>query len=297
MMQIQTSAPPARSEQIDVTETFAGKRILFIGGTGFVGKVALSMLLCRYPGLGKLFALVRPGSGFTAETRFFQKIARSRPFDPVWQRFGEATEGYLRDKVVPLPGDVSRPQVGLSDADVELLTEGGPLDLIVNCAGLVTFNPSLESALRTNVYGVRSVLELCRRTGARLVHVSTCFVAGQREGEVWEDEAIFGYFPRRPGHARSKSAGSALRSGDFDPIAEVTDCERLIEETRRLAEDRVHMALFRDKGASRLREEGRDPDDERHLKAAVQRERKTWTAERLTELGMERAQHWGWTNT
>jgi len=292
-----TPSPSAKPSELDVSATLCGKRILFIGGTGFVGKVAMSLLLCRYPGLGKLFALVRPGSGFTAETRFFEKIARSRPFDPVWQRFGDATPGYLADKVVPLGGDVSRPQVGLSDADFARLSAFGPLDLIINCAGLVSFNPSLESALRINVYGVRHVLELARRTGARVVHVSTCFVAGQREGEVWEDEPLVGYFPRRPGHAASASAGSALRDGDFDPVAEIADCERLIEETRRRADDHAHVSLFREQGAGRLAEEGRDRDDEKHLRVAIQRERKTWTAERLTELGMERAQHWGWTNT
>src|SRR4051812_29776384 len=104
------AAPSA--PMIDVAATLDGKRILFVGGTGFVGKVAMSMLLCRYPTLGKLFAIVRPGSGYTAETRFFNKIAKSGPFDPVWQAFGEGTAGYLREKVVPLGGDVSRPQVG-----------------------------------------------------------------------------------------------------------------------------------------------------------------------------------------
>ena len=282
---------------IDIGETLAGKRILFIGGTGFVGKVAMSMLLCKYPTLGTLFALVRPGSGFTAETRFFKKIARSRPFDPVWKTFGDATETYLREKVVPLGGDVSRPQVGLSEEEVARLTKDGPLDLIINCAGLVSFNPSLELALRINVYGVKYVMELARATGASVVHVSTCFVAGQREGEVWEDEQLIGYFPRRPGHARSNTAGSALRAGDFDVHAEIADCERLIEQTRQRAEDRAHLSMFREKGAERLRDEGRDPDDEKHLRTAVQRERKYWTAERLTELGMERAKHWGYTNT
>jgi long-chain acyl-CoA synthetase len=55
MTQLQTSAPPRASSLdagFDVAETLAGKRILFIGGTGFVGKVAMSMLLCKYPGLG-----------------------------------------------------------------------------------------------------------------------------------------------------------------------------------------------------------------------------------------------------
>ena len=286
------SAPP-----LDVAATLEGKRILFIGGTGFVGKVTMSMLLCKYPQLGRLYALVRPGSGFTAETRFFQKIAKSRPFDPVRQTFGDATEQFLREKVVPLAGDVSRVNVGLSDADVALLTQDGPLDVILNSAGLVSFNPSLESALRINVHGVRYVMDLARATGAKVVHVSTCFVAGRREGEVWEDEQLIGYFPRRPGHQRSESAGSALRKGDFDPEAEIADCERLIEQTRQRAEDRARLSMFRDQGADRLRAEGRDPEDERHLKAALQREKKTWTAERLTELGMERAQHWGFTNT
>lgn len=291
------SAQDSGAGTLDVGATLAGKRILFIGGTGFVGKVAMSMLLCRYPSLGRLYALVRPGSGFTAETRFFNKIAKSRPFDPVWQTFGDATPTYLREKVVPLGGDVSRPSVGLTDSDVARLTQDGPLDVIINCAGLVSFNPSLESALRINVYGVRHVVELARLTGAKVVHVSTCYVAGQRDGEVWEDEPLIGYFPRRPGHQRSRNAGSELRAGDFDPEAELADCERLIEQTRQRAEDRAHLAMFRDRGAERLRDEGRDPDDEKHLKTAVHRERKTWTAERLTELGMERAKNWGFTNT
>ena len=227
-------------DPIDVAKAFEGRRILFVGGTGFVGKVAMSMLLSRYPSLGKLFALVRPGSGYTAETRFFQKIAKSRPFEPVRKAFGDATESYLRDKVVPLGGDVSRPSVGLSDADKARLTADGPLDLIINCAGLVSFNPSLESALRINVYGVNNVMELARATGAKVVHVSTCYVAGQREGEVWEDEPLIGYFPRRPGHQRSTDAGSALRVGDFDPEAEIAKLRAIVEDTIVLVRSRDH---------------------------------------------------------
>ncbi len=34
---------------LDVAATLKGKRILFVGATGFVGKVALSLLLRRYP--------------------------------------------------------------------------------------------------------------------------------------------------------------------------------------------------------------------------------------------------------
>ncbi len=177
-----------------------------------------------------------------------------------------------------------------SVADVERL---GQLDAIINCAGLVSFNPSLElPAIRINVMprGPRHTLDLARKTGAAVVHVSTCFVAGERpldDSEVWEDEPVVGYFPRR----------HTLRAEDFSLDAEIADCQRVIEQVKAMADDRAHVSQFRDQGAARLRDEGRDADDERTLRIAVQRERKMWVAERLTDLGMERAQHWGWPNT
>ena len=36
------------SQNLSVSQTLTGKRILFAGATGFVGKVSLSMLLHRY---------------------------------------------------------------------------------------------------------------------------------------------------------------------------------------------------------------------------------------------------------
>ena len=45
--------------KLSPTEIFNGKRILFIGGTGFVGKVTLSMLLYNFPNIGKVYATVR----------------------------------------------------------------------------------------------------------------------------------------------------------------------------------------------------------------------------------------------
>src|SRR5439155_8416839 len=46
----------------------------------------------------------------------------------------------------------------------------------------------------------------------------------------------------------------------------------------------------------RLNEEMRDSDDPDALGLAVARERKVWTRNRLTELGVERADFWGWPN-
>ena len=290
---------------LDIAATFAGKRILFVGATGFVGKVAMSMLLRRYPGLGKVYCLVRPGAGSSAEERFFRKIVASPVFDPIREVWGEGTDAFLREKVQPLAGDVSRPLLNFTPADFEQL---GHIDCVINSAGLVSFNPPLETALRINTLGVKNVLDVCRKTGASLVHISTCFVAGARDGEIWEDETVLGYFPRkgdigeRSHRARVArgvvtASSESLPDEDFSVEAEIADCQRLIEQVKARADDRQHLSEFREKGSARLREDGRDADDERTLKIAVQRERKMWMHAQLTDLGMERAQHWGWPNT
>ncbi|HEY6097869.1 MAG TPA: AMP-binding protein, partial [Anaeromyxobacter sp.] len=156
-------------------------------------------------------------------------------------------------------------------------------------------DPSLELALGVNVHGPRNAVELCRRTGAALLHVSTCFVAGNRDGVVYEDEELEGYFPRREGVV-GRPKEPVLDGADFDLDAEIRDCERRMAEVRERAEDRVQQSLFRDRALERLAEDGR-AGDEKALRLAVAREKRVWVSQRLVEAGMERARHWGWPNT
>lgn len=277
---------------LDVRATLAGKRILVTGATGFVGKVTLTLLLHRYPEVGRVFVLVRPGTGGSAEARFFDKVVASHPFDPLRLELGDRFDAFLREKCVPIAGDVSDPLLGVSEADLERLAG---LDAVVNCAGLVDFDPSLELALGVNVHGARNAVELCLRTGAALVHMSTCFVAGNRDGVVYEDEELAGYFPRREGVA-GRPKEEPLDAADFDLDAEIKDCERRMAVVRERADDRMQQSLFRDRAAERLAGEGRK-GDEKALRLAIAREKRVWTSQRLVEVGMERARHWGWPNT
>ncbi len=275
------------SNELDVGKTFAGKNVILIGSTGFVGKVMMSMLLYRYPTIGKVFALVRPGAGAEPEERFFTKVAASPAFDPVRETWGDGYLSFMREKVVPVAGDIGRPLANFTDKDFERFEAAGGISAIINSAGLVTFTPSLENALRINTIGAKNCVEVARRLNAGLVHVSTCFVAGRRDGAVWEDEQVVGYFPRK----------DDLRDDDFDADAEIADCQRLIDEIMQRANDRKHISEFRERAAVMLAEQKRDPDDEPTLRLAVARERKLWVHQQLTALGMERALHWGWTNT
>ncbi|MCA1631757.1 MAG: AMP-binding protein [Acidobacteria bacterium] len=77
---------------------------------------------------------------------------------------------------------------------------------------------------------------------------------------------------------------------------EIRDCAKLAERVRDEARDAMQAARFRESARKRLIEEGRDPDDLDSMGLAVARERKMWTRERLTDLGIERAEWWGWPN-
>ncbi|HEY8562039.1 MAG TPA: AMP-binding protein [Pyrinomonadaceae bacterium] len=271
--------------KLSPTEIYEGKNIFFIGGTGFVGKVTLSMLLNNFPNIGKVYATVRARDARESENRFWTSIVTSPTFDPLREKYGDKFEEFIRAKVVPVNGDVGNEFLGMSEDEARRVM--ADTDVIINGAGNVTFNPPLESALRTNVVGSNNIIQLARMMKRPcLVHVSTCFVAGKRSGAVWENEPVVGYFPRK----------NELVGTTFDVNKEIADCARLSEQARQEADDAVQIAKFREAARARFEEEGRDPDDEAELKSAIFRERKMWIRERTTELGAERAEYWGWTN-
>ncbi|HST53934.1 MAG TPA: AMP-binding protein [Pyrinomonadaceae bacterium] len=271
--------------KLSPTESYNGRNVFIIGATGFVGKVALSMLLDRFPGVGRVYVTVRARSKEESETRFWNNVITAPPFDPVRERYGAAFEDFIRDKVRIVNGDIGEERLGFTEEEAEAVAKD--IDVLINSAGNVTFNPTLESALRTNVVGTQNVVAFAKRMKRpALVHISTCFVAGNRTGPVWESDPVLGYFPRK----------DELVGVEFNVEQEIRDCAKLAERVREEARDALQVARFRESARKRLIEEGRDPDDLDAMGLAVARERKLWTRERLTELGIERATFWGWPN-
>src|SRR5258708_5242724 len=276
---------PGNTMKLSPTEIYKDRRIFLIGSTGFLGKVTLSMLLHRFPNIGKVYVTVRARSQEESETRFWNTVITAPPFDPLRERYGSALEGFISDKVVVQGGDIAETNLGYSEEQAKAIADD--VDVIINSAGNVTFNPTLESGLRTNVVGTQNVIAFARRMKRpALVHVSTCFVAGNRSGAVWESDPVLGYFPRK----------QELQSVEFSVDQEINDCAKLAERVREEARDAMMVARFRELARKRLNEEGRDADDPDALGLAVARERKVWTRTRLTDLGVQRAAWWGWPN-
>jgi len=74
------------TRKLSPTEIFNGRKIFLIGGTGFVGKVTLSLLLHRFPNIGRVYVTVRARSQEESETRFWNNVISAEPFDPVRER-------------------------------------------------------------------------------------------------------------------------------------------------------------------------------------------------------------------
>src|SRR5437867_13414964 len=92
--------------KLSPTEIFKDRRVFIIGATGFLGKVTLSMLLHRFPNVGKVYVTVRARSQEESEARFWNNIITAPPFDPLRERYGNALEGLIRDKVILKAADI-----------------------------------------------------------------------------------------------------------------------------------------------------------------------------------------------
>lgn len=264
-------------------ETLAGKNILILGTTGFLAKVILGMLLERFS-VGRIYCAIRATRSKTPADRFFGEVLTSEMMDPIRERFGETFDAFVREQVVPVDGDLAHDNLGFDDETYAVLKR--EVDVVINSAGLVNFNPPLDAAVEANAIGAKRVAEMVATFDkARLVHVSTCYVAGRRPGRVREDTPIVGYFPR----------SDEFDGVQFDWKRELKDLERTIAQIKERTTDAALAAQFRKEALERLKQEGRDAH-ERTVRAAITNQRRRWSAEEQIRAGLERADHWGWPN-
>jgi nucleoside-diphosphate-sugar epimerase len=91
--------------------------------------------------------------------------------------------------VVPISGDITTPGLGLSPWQRSELRSR--VDLIVHCAAVTDFGRDAALYDAVNVDGTARIIEFAAggsRPGIALVHVSTAYVCGERDGVVSETE-------------------------------------------------------------------------------------------------------------
>ena len=269
----------ARLEPLSVRKALEGKHVMLIGVTGFIGKVWLVNTLMDLPEIGKIYLLIRRQKSNPAQRRFEKLVEESPVFDPLYERYGANLLRFLQDRVDVVEGDVSQPGLGLTPEASEALRKN--LDLIINSSGLTDFNPDLREALSANVDAPMHVLEFVRASDhAGLVHLSTCYVAGTRDGRVSET--------LRPNY-------TPVGLADFDAEAEWRSLHEFVKqaeekaESAEVTEELRQQALGKEHAAKNLQGAA--------LENQVRKNRVRWLREYLTEAGKKRANELGWPNT
>jgi thioester reductase-like protein len=267
-----------RVEHLSVRETLANRHILLVGVTGFIGKVWLVDLLENVPGIGKITLLIRRNRTTAAQRRFEKIVEESPTFDGLHERHGRRLGAFLKEKIEVVEGDVSQPGLGMDEATQARLATS--LDLIVNSAGLTDFNPDLREAIASNVDSTLCLLEFLRKCDhAGLMHLSTCYVVGMRDGRV--DEEL---------HDNYNPAGDP----EFDSEREIESLREMIRRVEERSQSPELSKALRRQALGRGTDASTVPAGE--LDGVLKRNRVRWSRNRLVRAGMRRARHLGWPN-
>uniref|UniRef100_A0A1A9WT59 Fatty acyl-CoA reductase n=1 Tax=Glossina brevipalpis TaxID=37001 RepID=A0A1A9WT59_9MUSC len=157
------------NEKSEVASWYAGKNVLITGATGFMGKVLVEKLLRSCPNIKRLYLIVRPKKGLTAEARkqqyfkcvIFHKILDKNPD--------------IINKVHVIKGDLLEDDLGINiDQTKHLITN---IEIIFHCAANVRFDQPLRPMVEMNVIGTLKLLKLAEKMEKlkSFTHVSTTY--------------------------------------------------------------------------------------------------------------------------
>jgi HAD superfamily hydrolase (TIGR01490 family) len=246
-------------------DLLAGKKIVMTGVTGFIGEQLLWKILTELPETRPSVLVRRKGSA-SARDRMIAVVKKSI-FAGVREAAGGAAE-LLDSRVEIIEGDL--PNVPRLPPD---------LDIVVHCAGDVSFDPPIDQAFMTNVIGTKALLDRMleavtdevgeRRKVPHYVHISTAYTAGRRRGAIPEAPHVHDI-----DYDAETAAGIAMR----DLIEAESRTSGLLAKLRKEAEREHRQAGFLTTAA------------------ATERRRIEWVQAELIKAGTERARSLGWTD-
>lgn len=248
-----------------IAELLAGKKIAMTGVTGFIGEQMLWKFLTECPDTTTAVLVRRKGS--LSATQRVASLLKKKIFKDVVAEAGSVEE-LMAARVDVIEGD-------LPDAP-ELPRD---IDVLVHCAGDVSFDPPIDAAFKTNVLGVKALLkrfrDSCSDENGNLVrvphyvHISTAYTAGRRRGPIPEAA-----HPHEVDYEAETRAALAMAD--------------IVEARSRTSEQ---LTALRKEAEKLHRRAGYLTTSE-----DTERRRLAWVKKELVAAGTERARSLGWTD-
>ncbi|XP_034688637.1 alcohol-forming fatty acyl-CoA reductase-like [Vitis riparia] len=176
-----------------IVEFLENKSILVTGATGFLAKIFVEKILRIQPNVKKLFLLLRAADTKSATQRLRNEVLGKELFRVLRDKWGSNLNSFISEKVTPIPGDISCENLGVTNLNLreEIWRE---VDVILNLAATTKFDERYDVALGINTLGASHVLNFSKKCVKlkMLLHVSTAYVSGEREGLILESPLKMG---------------------------------------------------------------------------------------------------------
>ncbi|MFE1950027.1 thioester reductase domain-containing protein [Streptomyces sp. NPDC059524] len=171
-----------------------GSGVLLTGATGFVGSFLLRALLLKTD--AQVHCPVRGATESAALDRLRGSLA------------GYGLEDLDRTRIVPVPGDLTAPDLGLGRDGFQSLAER--VGTVVHAGAEVNLVKPARMLEAANVAGTAAVLRLAAARGAAVHFLSTSEVFGPAPGSVTEDTAPEGRFAAASGYGQTKRTAELM---------------------------------------------------------------------------------------
>ncbi|KAL0537888.1 hypothetical protein IC582_026879 [Cucumis melo] len=169
-------------------EFLENKSILITGATGFLAKILVEKILRVQPNVKKLYLLLRADDEITAKKRFHNEVVEKALFQVLKKKYGANLNTLISEKICLVPGEISLPQLGLKHDSIWIDKIKSQVEIIINLAATTNFDERYDVALGTNALGAKHVINFAKQCSnlKLVVHVSTAYVSGEREGLIME---------------------------------------------------------------------------------------------------------------
>nr|XP_033335427.1 fatty acyl-CoA reductase wat-like isoform X1 [Megalopta genalis] len=155
-------------ERSEIADFYDRTNVLVTGGTGFIGQLLVEKLLRSCPGIAKLYMIVRPKKGKSAEERFKEN------FDvPVYDRLKHERPDFI-DKIVMIESDIAEEDFNVVEEVNDMLKN---TNVVFHAAATVRFDEELRLVMNINVRITKRLLLWAKDLPnlKAFVYVSTAF--------------------------------------------------------------------------------------------------------------------------
>lgn len=278
---------------MSITDFFRGKVLLITGGTAFLGQPMVAKILTSLPDVQKIYLLIRNrlesnGKVTSAEERFEKELLTSDVFDALRQLHGGQFEAWVKEKIDAVEGELTDERLGFSDADYERLQN--EVDVFINIAGLVQFDPPFDASLKGNALAAKHVVTFAKGcSNAVFLHVSTAYVCGDKPGKVPEE-----LHPPYEDYAQqhNEKNGTKIPSTLSEEIDYLLTLNQSIRDEADTPEQIKYFQQIAQKQLKMDKRKGR-----KSLEELTEEAKAEWLETRLVETGLKHAHSRGWNDT